>query len=124
MSSQRNNMNKKVKLLNIEIDNLTCEELLKQLNFGILVTQNVDQIVKIQSDKNYYEIVKRAEWVICDSRILLLCSKLTRTPLKEAIPDRCRSILKNANWVIVDEDSIVPFDVIEKRITNFIADRS
>lgn len=43
-------------------------------------------------------------------------------PLRNS--DRCRSILKNANWVIVDEDSIVPFDVIEKRITNFIADRS
>lgn len=76
----------KIKLLNVDIDNVRQEKLLELLTEGVLVTPNVDQIVKMQSDKNYYEIVKRAEWVICDSRILLLCSKLARTPLKEAIP--------------------------------------
>lgn len=76
----------KVKLLNVDIDNLTQENLLAQLTKGVVVTPNVDQIVKMQFDRDYYQIVKNAEWVICDSRILLLCSKLTKTPLKEAIP--------------------------------------
>jgi exopolysaccharide biosynthesis WecB/TagA/CpsF family protein len=76
----------RVKLLNADIDNLTQEELLAQLTKGVVVTPNVDQIVKMQFDKDYYQIVKSAEWVICDSRILLLCSKIARTPLKEAIP--------------------------------------
>lgn len=76
----------KSKLLNIEIDNISQEELLAQLKMGVLVTPNVDQIMKAQSDMDYYNIVRKAEWVICDSRILLLCSKLTKNPLKEAIP--------------------------------------
>lgn len=59
---------------------------MKQLKKGVLVTPNVDQIVKMQSDKEYYQIVQKAEWVICDSKILYLCSKLLRTPLPEAIP--------------------------------------
>lgn len=53
---------------------------------GVLITPNVDQIVKMQSDREYYDIASKAEWVVCDSRILLLCSKLLGTPLVEAIP--------------------------------------
>ncbi len=78
-------MNRK-KILNVEIDSISQKNLLKQLKKGVLVTPNVDQIVKMQSDKEYYQIVQKAEWVICDSKILYLCSKLLRTPLPEAIP--------------------------------------
>lgn len=76
----------KSKILNVEIDNISQEELLAQLKRGVLVTPNVDQIVKLQSDKEFYNIVKGAEWVICDSKILYLSAKLLKTPLPEAIP--------------------------------------
>lgn len=76
----------RIKILNVKLDNINQQELLLQLNKGVLVTPNVDQIVKMQSDKEYYEIVKRAEWCVCDSKILFLCSKLLGTPLPEAIP--------------------------------------
>ena len=76
----------KVKILNVEIKNLTEQELLQQMKQGVLITPNVDQIVKLQKDREFYEIVKKAEWVVCDSKILLLCSKLLRSPLREAIP--------------------------------------
>lgn len=75
----------KVKILNVEIQNITEHELLQQLKRGVLITPNVDQMVKLQKDWEFYEIVKKAEWVVCDSKILLLCSKLLGTPLKEAI---------------------------------------
>ena len=75
-----------VNILNVEIDNITQEELLKQLDKGVLVTPNVDQIVKMQSDKDFYEIVQNAEWVVCDSRVLYFLSKFLATPIKEAIP--------------------------------------
>ena len=75
----------KVKILNVDIQNITEQELLQQMKQGVLITPNVDQIVKLQKDREFYEIVKKAEWVICDSKILLLCSKLLGTPLKEAI---------------------------------------
>lgn len=76
----------RIKILNVKLDNINQQELLLQLNKGVLVTPNVDQIVKMQSNKEYYEIVKRAEWCVCDSKILFLCSKLLGTPLPEAIP--------------------------------------
>lgn len=76
----------KTKILNVELANVSQDDLLGQLKQGVLVTPNVDQIVKMQSDREFYEIVKKAEWVVCDSKILLLCSRLTKTPLKTAVP--------------------------------------
>lgn len=76
----------KVKLLNVEIDSITQDDLLRKLTHGVLITPNVDQIVKLQSDKMFYNIVNGAEWVICDSKILYICAKFLKTPLPEAIP--------------------------------------
>ena len=77
---------KKNKILNAEILNIDSSELLENLTSGILITPNVDQIVKLQSDREFYDIVRKAEWVVCDSKILYLCSQLTKHPLREAIP--------------------------------------
>ena len=76
----------RINILNVDIDNISQDELLMQLEEGVLVTPNVDQIVKMQYDKEYYDIVKRAEWCVCDSKILYLSAKLIGTPLPEAIP--------------------------------------
>lgn len=77
---------KRIKILNVDIDNITQDELLKRLSRGVLVTPNVDQMVKMQSDREFYDIVRKAEWVVCDSRILRLCSQMAGHPLVEAIP--------------------------------------
>lgn len=79
-------MRDKIKILNVELVNISDEELLSQLKKGVLVTPNVDQIVKMQTDGEYYDIVRRAEWCVCDSKILLLSSRLLGTPLKDAVP--------------------------------------
>lgn len=75
-----------IPILNVNIQDITCQKLLDNLHHGVLITPNVDQMVKLQRDKEFYDIVKKAEWVVCDSKILLLCSKLLKTPLREAIP--------------------------------------
>ncbi len=77
---------KQIRILNIEIDNLSKNELLQQMQEGILVTPNVDHLIKLQNDKAFYEFYKSANWVICDSKIIALCSKFLNTPIKEAIP--------------------------------------
>ena len=76
----------RVRILNADIDCVTQNELLDNLHMGVLITPNVDQIVKMQSDREFYEIVKRAEWVVCDSKILHLCTKFLGNHLPEAIP--------------------------------------
>jgi len=76
----------KVPMFNINIDNISKADLLRQLHSGLLVTPNVDHVVKLQKDKELYDIYQAADWVICDSRILSLASKLLGNPIKEVIP--------------------------------------
>lgn len=76
----------KIKILNIDIQNISEKDLICTLKKGVLITPNVDQLVKLQNDRDFYEITNKAEWVVCDSKILLICSKLLGKPLKEAIP--------------------------------------
>lgn len=76
----------KVAMLNVDIQSLTQLELLKRLDKGVLITPNVDHLVKLQKDKDFYDVYQKAEWVVCDSKILYLMSKLLKEPLPEAIP--------------------------------------
>lgn len=76
----------KVTILNIAIQSITRKELLSSLHDGVLVTPNVDHLVKLQHDNDFYDVYQKAEWVICDSKILYLLSKLLQHPLPEAIP--------------------------------------
>lgn len=75
-----------VKVLNIDIQNTTRRELLENLTEGVLVTPNLDHLIKLQKDREFYEVYQKAEWVVCDSKILYLFGKLLKTPIKEAIP--------------------------------------
>ena len=75
-----------IKLLNVRIDNYTSEELLKSLHKGVLVTPNIDDIVKHQNNKEFHLNASRAEFSICDSRVVQLMSRIMGKPLKEAIP--------------------------------------
>lgn len=73
-------------VLNIDILNIDREELLSVLYKGVLITPNLDHLIKLQHDKEFYDCYKNADWVVCDSRILCLCSKLLKNPIIEAIP--------------------------------------
>ena len=75
-----------VRILNIDILSITQHELLKRLTKGVLITPNVDHLMKLQKDKEFYEVYQRAEWVICDSKVLYLLSKLLKHSFPEATP--------------------------------------
>ena len=76
----------KISILNIDICSVSLNELLPQLKKGVLVTPNVDHLVKLQKDKEFLNCYKSAEWVICDSKILNLAAKFINRPFKEVIP--------------------------------------
>ncbi len=76
----------KIKILNVEIENISKPELLQSLKRGVLVTPNIDHLIKLQKDEAFYTLYKKAEWIVCDSKILYLLSRLLKCPLKEAIP--------------------------------------
>lgn len=77
---------KTIDFLNSKIQPIIQKELLRNLKKGVLITPNVDHLVKLQKDEDFYEVYQKAEWVVCDSKILYLMSKLLKEPLPEAIP--------------------------------------
>ena len=79
-------MIEKIKILNADVLLVTQEALLHQLKSGVLVTPNLDHLVKLQQDREFYDVYQQAEWVICDSRILYFLSKLLKRSFPEAIP--------------------------------------
>ena len=76
-----------VDFLNVSIHNTTTPELLKDLtnNGGVVVTPNVDHLVKIQSDREFLQAYYSSDYRVCDSRILQYISYLLGNPIKERI---------------------------------------
>lgn len=54
-----------VKVLNIDILNITRQELLENLKEGVLVTPNLDHLIKLQKDKEFYDVYQKSEWGGC-----------------------------------------------------------
>jgi N-acetylglucosaminyldiphosphoundecaprenol N-acetyl-beta-D-mannosaminyltransferase len=74
---------RQVRILNIEIDNLSQAELLEQIQSGVIYTPNVDHLVKLQHDREFFEAYQEADYLLCDSQIVLYASKFLGTPIKQ-----------------------------------------
>ena len=75
----------KVKILNVLIDNLSATELLEKLESGVVVTPNIDHMMKLQSDSDFVKVYEAADYRVCDSQLLYYASKFLGTPIKERI---------------------------------------
>ena len=51
----------RIRILNIKIFSLTQKELLEQMAEGVLYTPNLDHLIKLQRDREFYDIYQRAE---------------------------------------------------------------
>jgi exopolysaccharide biosynthesis WecB/TagA/CpsF family protein len=74
-----------IKFLNITIDNLSQKELLEELKTGIVFTPNVDHLIKLQKDREFFRNYLLADYKVCDSKILIYASRFLGTPIKEKI---------------------------------------
>jgi N-acetylglucosaminyldiphosphoundecaprenol N-acetyl-beta-D-mannosaminyltransferase len=85
VNSQRDMAPSRVRLLNVEIDNISMDELVNTFDKGLLLTLHVDMIMKLQKDRKFYEILPHFDVVTCDSQILIFAAKLLGTPFKERV---------------------------------------
>lgn len=75
----------RIRLLNVDIDNLTMDELVESFDEGLLLTLHVDMIMKLQQDREFYELLPQFDVITCDSQILVAAAKLLGTPFKERV---------------------------------------
>ena len=75
-----------VKLLNIGLHNTTMLEMLDNLRFGgVVFTANVDHLIKLQKNKDFYLAYQESDYRVCDSQVLLYASNFLGTPLTEKL---------------------------------------
>lgn len=82
----------RIKFLNTEVDNLTMEESINEIeklvnkkNPSYVVTPNVDHIVKLENDEEFKKVYKEADLILTDGMPLIWISKLKKTPIKEKV---------------------------------------
>lgn len=78
---------KVVNLLNVPVDNCSITELFEKLKEGggVVFTPNVDHLIKLQYDRDFYEAYKSCDYRVCDSQILMYASRFLGTPIQEKI---------------------------------------
>jgi exopolysaccharide biosynthesis WecB/TagA/CpsF family protein len=62
-------------ILNISVHNLGFHEFLENLQEGVVFTPNLDHLVRLQHDKQFYNAYQKSDYRVCDSRILVNLSK-------------------------------------------------
>lgn len=82
----------RTKFMNTEIDNLTMQETLQEIENIIkknknsyVVTPNVDHIVQLETNKELRDVYANASLILTDGKPLIWISKLYGTPIKEKI---------------------------------------
>lgn len=82
----------RMKFMNTEIDNLTMQEVLQEVENIIdrkecayVVTPNVDHIVQLERNEELQAVYKNASLILTDGKPLIWISKMYKTPIKEKI---------------------------------------
>ncbi len=78
-------MYRKVKLLNVNVDDVQMDELVENFRQGVMLTLHVDMIMKLQKDQEFYNLLPRFDVITCDSQVLTIAARLLGTPLGERV---------------------------------------
>lgn len=78
-------MKNRVKILNIEVDNVSRDELLQLFTSGFLVTPNVDHLIQLQKNRDFFDVYRQADFVTVDSQIVYWAAKFLGQPVKEKV---------------------------------------
>ena len=77
---------KRVNILNVQIDNISTQELLEKLRVGgVVFTPNVDHLVKLQEDSDFFKVYQEADYRVCDSQLIMYASRFLGQPIQEKL---------------------------------------
>jgi N-acetylglucosaminyldiphosphoundecaprenol N-acetyl-beta-D-mannosaminyltransferase len=75
----------RIRLLNVDVDNISMDDLVNGFDKGLLMTLHVDMIMKLQKDREFFGMLPQFNIVTCDSQILIFAARWLGTPLKERV---------------------------------------
>lgn len=82
----------RIDIMNIQIDNVSMSEAIDKIDtmvnekhFKMVVTPNVDHIIKLQSDCEFKEVYDNSDLILTDGKILVWSAKLLGKKVKEKV---------------------------------------
>ncbi len=83
--SQKICLTSKVDILGVHLDNWMHQDLIEQLDSGIVFTPNVDHLMNIRKDPAYRKAYSIADYKLCNSQVLYFASHFLGAPIHEKI---------------------------------------
>lgn len=76
---------KRVPMLNAYVHDVALDDLVANFTEGAMLTLHVDMIMKLQQDRDFYDIIDRFDVITCDSQIMYFATKFLGTPVQERV---------------------------------------
>jgi len=76
---------KRVPMLNAWVHDISMDDLVEHLREGVLLTLHVDMIMKLQTDREFHDLLDRFDVITCDSQIMYFATKFLGTPVRERV---------------------------------------
>lgn len=76
---------KNIRILNIDILNIKLNNLLNNFKRGVVFTPNVDHLIMLQRDKEFYDCYQEADYLVCDSKLVQIASSFLGVKIIEKI---------------------------------------
>ena len=76
---------KKVPMLNAWVHDVSMDEIVEDLREGVMLTLHVDMIMKLQRDREFYDLLDKFDVITCDSQIMYFATKWLGTPVQERV---------------------------------------
>ena len=74
-----------VPMLNAHVHDVAMDDLVEQFREGLMLTLHVDMIMKLQQDREFYDILPEFDVITCDSQIMYFATKWLGTPVRERV---------------------------------------
>ena len=75
----------KTSMLNAFVHDISMDELVENFDEGLLLTLHVDMIMKLQQDREFYNILGEFDVITCDSQIMFFATKFLGHPVQERV---------------------------------------
>jgi len=76
---------KRVPMLNAYVHDVSMDDLVENFREGVMLTLHVDMIMKLQQDREFYDLLDEFDVITCDSQIMYFSTKWLGTPVQERV---------------------------------------
>jgi N-acetylglucosaminyldiphosphoundecaprenol N-acetyl-beta-D-mannosaminyltransferase len=74
-----------VPMLNAWVHDVRMDDVVERFREGVMLTLNVDMIMKLQKDREFYELLDKFDVITCDSQVMFFAMNWLDTSVQERI---------------------------------------